>query len=67
MTIFEANSKLIKIGNAMIEEYGLQYYIVPRTTIKELNIERYKQPYDNVETAYDIALQLTPNFGMESV
>lgn len=67
MTIFEANSKLIEIGNVMIEEHGLQYYIVPRTILKESNIELYKQSYDNVEAAYEVALQLPSNFGMKSV
>ena len=51
----------------MIEEHGLQYYIVPRTTLKESNIELYKQSYDNVEATYEVALQLPSNFGMESV
>lgn len=67
MTIYEANSKLIKIGNAMIEEYGLKYYIVSRTTSEEPNIKQYKQPYDSVETAYEVAIQLPSNFGIESI
>lgn len=64
MTIYEANSKLIKIGNAMIEEYGLKYYIVPRTTSEEINMKQYKQPYDDVESAYVSALRLSPNWNM---
>ncbi len=62
MTIFEANSNLIKIGNAMIVEHELKYYIVPRTTIKEPNLDQYKQPYDDVKSAYDSALQLPKNW-----
>lgn len=64
MTIYEANSNLIKVGNAMIEEHGLKYYIVPRTTSEESNMEQYKQPYDDVESAYESALRLPKNWNM---
>lgn len=67
MTIYEANSKLIKSGNVMIEEHDLKYYIIPRTTSEEPNIKQYKQPYDNVETAYEVTVQLPSNFGMRSI
>lgn len=67
VTIYEANSKLIRIGNAMIEEHGLKYYIVPRTSSEEPNIEQCKQLYDNLETAYEVAMQLPSNFGIEGI
>ncbi len=65
MTIYEANSRLIEVGNAMIEEHGLKYYIVPRTILDESNIELYKQPYDDVESAYNAAILLPKNWSIE--
>ncbi len=62
MTIYEANGRLIKVGNAIIEEHGLKYYIVPRTILEESNIELYKQPYDDVESAYNAAILLPKNW-----
>ena len=61
MDIYEANKKLCRIGNAMIELITSKYYVVPRTTIKPysiLKIQNVFESFDDVQQAYDYAIKL---------
>ena len=61
MDIYEANKKLCRIGNTMIELITGQYYVVPRTTIKPysiLEIQNEFESFDDVQRAYDYAIKL---------
>lgn len=61
MDIYEANKKLCRIRNAMIELITGKYYVVPRTTIKPysiLEIQNEFEDFDNVQQAYDYAIKL---------
>lgn len=67
MDIYEANKKLCRIGNAMIELITGKYYVVPRTTIKNysmLEIQNEFEGFDNVQQAYDYATKLQPDWHM---
>lgn len=68
MDIYEANKKLCRIGNTMIELITGQYYVVPRTTIKPysiLEIQNEFESFDDVQQAYDYAIKLQPDWYMK--
>lgn len=65
MDVYEANNKLCRIVNAMIELITGQYYVIPRTTIKPysiLEIQNEFEGFDNVQQAYDYAIILQPDW-----
>lgn len=65
MDVYEANNKLCRIVNAMIELITGQYYVIPRTTIKPysiLEIQNEFEGFDNVQQAYDYAIKLQPDW-----
>ena len=65
MDIYEANKKLCRIGNAMIELVAEQFYVVPRTTRNPysiLEIQNEFEGFDNVQQAYDYATKLQPDW-----
>lgn len=59
MTIYEANNKLIRVGNAMIIDKGLRYFVVSRVTT-EIN-ESCKE-FSSVKDAYGYAEKLPNDF-----
>ena len=68
MDIYEANKKLCRIGNAMIELITDKYYVVPRATIKPysiLEIQNEFEGFDNVQQAYDYAIKLPSDWYMK--
>ena len=68
MDIYEANKKLCRIGNAMIELITGRYYVVPRATIKPysiLEIQNEFEGFDNVQQAYDYAIKLPSDWYMK--
>ena len=65
--IYEANKKLCRIGNAMIELVAGQYYVIPRTTVKPysfLEIQNEFEGFDDVQRAYEYAIKLQPDWRM---
>ena len=65
MDIYEANKKLCRIGNAMIQLVTGQYYVVPRTTKKHysiLEIQNEFEEFDDVQQAYEYATKLQPDW-----
>lgn len=63
MDITESNYNLIQIGNAVIIKYGIEYYVIPRTT-QELRVIFEYSHFTNVDDAYDYAIMLESNWKM---
>lgn len=59
MNIYEANIKLIGIGNAMITGSTFNYYVVPRTTNYIPKQDYEYEWFGNVDDAYDYAVMLS--------
>lgn len=49
MDIYEANKKLCRIGNTMIELITGQYYVVLRTTIKPYSILEIQNEFESFD------------------
>lgn len=64
MGINEANLKLIKIGNAVIDVWRCKYYVTPRTVKEILPIQNY-ECFKTVDDAYGYAIGLPSNWNME--
>lgn len=67
MDIYEANRRLYRIGNAMIEFVTGQYYVVPRTIVKPysfLAIQNEFEGFNDVQQAYEYAVKLQPDWRM---
>lgn len=67
MDIYEANRRLCRIGNAMIEFVTGQHYVVPRTTVKSysfIEIQNEFECFDDVQQAYEYAIKLQTDWRM---
>lgn len=63
MDISEANYNLIKIGNCIVVQNGVEYYVIPRTTENLKSIYEYPR-FNEVKTAYEYALALPSCWGL---
>lgn len=64
MDIYEANNKLIRLGNAMITQDGTLYYVTPRTVKNIKSISNYES-FITVDEAFDYAEKLHSNWCMD--
>ena len=66
--IYEANRKLCRIGNALIELFTGQYYVEPRITRRMysiIEIQNEFECFNDVQQAYEYAIKLPSDWHMK--